>query len=61
MLNEMFSAIDTSEWAQSALVLFFFASILIIYATLRLSRSSTDRFAAIPLSDRVEDPRDDRS
>jgi len=38
--------------------LFVVAFSLMIYGTLRLSRRTTDRFASIPLSDRVEDPRD---
>ncbi len=37
-----------------ALALFCVAFALMLFATLRLSRNATDRFASIPLSDQVE-------
>jgi cytochrome c oxidase cbb3-type subunit 4 len=58
MLRDVISSVDYSMAAQVALGLFVVAFSLMIYGTLRLSRSTTDRFASIPLSDRVEDPRD---
>lgn len=57
MLKDVLRALDYSLTAEVALGLFVFAFILMVYATLRLSRAATDRFAAIPLSDKVEDPR----
>lgn len=59
MLKDVIRAIDYSDCAELALALFFFAFALVVLSTLRLSRSATDRFASIPLSDKVEDPRDD--
>jgi hypothetical protein len=41
------------------LLLFVFAFGLLLMATYRLSPEATERFASIPLSDNVEDPRDD--
>lgn len=57
MLKDVIRAIDYSDCAELALALFFIAFGLILLSTLRLSRSATDRFASIPLSDKVEDPR----
>lgn len=57
MLKDVLKAIDYSLAAEMALGLFCLAFGLMCYATFRLSRSATDRFAAIPLSDKVEDPR----
>ncbi|EMI18054.1 hypothetical protein RMSM_05009 [Rhodopirellula maiorica SM1] len=54
----MIRAIDYSDCAEIALALFCFAFGLMFFATMRLSRNATDRFAAIPLSDNVETPRD---
>ncbi|MEM8670624.1 MAG: hypothetical protein AAGG48_24070 [Planctomycetota bacterium] len=59
MLKDVIRAIDYSDCAEAALLLFVFAFGLMLFATLRLSRQSTDKFASIPLSDRVEDPRDE--
>lgn len=60
MLRDVISSIDYSFAAEIALGLFVVAFAIMIYGTLRLSRRTTDRFASIPLSDRVEDPRDGR-
>lgn len=61
MLKDVLRAIDYSLSAELALGLFCLAFALMCYATLRLSRSATDRFASIPLNDhKVEDPRDER-
>ncbi len=57
MLTDVIRAIDYSDCAEVALALFCFAFALMLFATLRLSRGATDRFASIPLSDQVEDPR----
>ena len=58
MLRDVIQAIDYSMTAEVALGLFVAAFGLMCYATFRLSRSATDRFASIPLNDnKVEDPR----
>ena len=57
MLKDVIRAIDYSDCAEAALALFCVAFVLMLFTTLRLSRSATDRFASIPLSDQVEDPR----
>lgn len=59
MLKDVLRAIDYSNCAEAALLLFVFAFGLMLVATLRLSPSATNRFASIPLSDKVEDPRDE--
>ena len=59
MLKDVIRAIDYSDCAEAALLLFVFAFGLMLLSTLRLSRSATDKFASIPLSDKVEDPRDE--
>ncbi|TWU38443.1 hypothetical protein [Novipirellula artificiosorum] len=59
MLTDVIRGIDYSDCAEWALLLFCFAFGLMLLATLRLSRNATDRFAAIPLSDNVETPRDE--
>ncbi|MFG0263006.1 MAG: hypothetical protein ACF788_11495 [Novipirellula sp. JB048] len=58
MLTDVIRAIDYSDCAEIALMLFCFAFGLMFLATMRLSRNATKRFAAIPLSDHVETPRD---
>ncbi|MEM9646595.1 MAG: hypothetical protein AAF989_16510 [Planctomycetota bacterium] len=57
MIRDLVSALDYSICAEVALALFVGTFVLMLYGTLRLSRGATDRFAAIPLSDDVEDPR----
>jgi cytochrome c oxidase cbb3-type subunit IV len=59
MLMDVIRAIDYSDCAEAALLLFVFAFGLLLMATYRLSPEATERFASIPLSDNVEDPRDD--
>ena len=59
MLKDVIRAIDYSFCAEAALMLFCFAFALMLLATMRLSRNATNRFAAIPLSDQVETPRDE--
>jgi hypothetical protein len=59
MLKDVIRAIDYSDCAEAALLLFVAAFGLMLFATFRLSRSATDKFASIPLSDKVEDPRDE--
>jgi hypothetical protein len=58
MLKDVIRAIDYSDCAEIALALFMVAFGLMLMTTFRLSRESTDRFASIPLSDKVEDPRE---
>ena len=57
MLKDVIRAIDYSDCAEISLALFFVAFGLMLMTTIRLSRQATDRFASIPLSDDVEDPR----
>lgn len=59
MLKDVIRSIDYSDCAEIALALFCIAFALMVFGTMRLSRKATDRFAAIPLSDRVETPRDE--
>lgn len=59
MLKDVLRAIDYSDCAEAALLLFVFAFGLMLVTTLRLSPAATSRFASIPLSDKVEDPRDE--
>lgn len=60
MLRDVIQALDYSISAELALGLFVTAFGLMCYATFRLSRKATDRFASIPLNDyKVEDPRDE--
>jgi hypothetical protein len=59
MLKDVIRAIDYSDCAEAALLLFVLAFGLMLLSTLRLSRSATNKFASIPLSDKVEDPRDE--
>jgi len=58
MIKDILSALDYSDCAESALLLFVITFGLILLGTLRLSRKATSRFASIPLSDDVKDPRD---
>lgn len=57
MVKDLVNALDFSDCAEAALVLFVVSFGVMLYGALRLSRSSADRFASIPLSDKVEDPR----
>ncbi|MCC7335707.1 MAG: hypothetical protein IT422_11450 [Pirellulaceae bacterium] len=58
MIQDIVSALDYSDCAEAALLIFVAAFVLIFYGALRLSREATDRFASIPLSDEVKDPFD---
>ncbi len=57
MVRDVVSALDYSNCAESALLLFVTSFVIIIYGSLRLSKSASRRFASIPLSDKVQDPR----
>ena len=57
MVKDLISALDYSDCAEAALLLFVLAFGITIYGALRLSRKSAERFASIPLSDKVQDPR----
>lgn len=59
MIKDIVSALDYSNCAEAALLLFVISFGIVVYGALRLSRQSTDRFASIPLSDKVQDPRDE--
>ena len=58
MIQDLVSALDYSDCAEAALLIFVAAFVLIFYGALRLSREATERFASIPLSDEVKDPFD---
>lgn len=60
MVKDLVSALDYSSCAEAALLLFVFTFCVVVYGAVRLSRSATERFAAIPLSDEVQDPRDEQ-
>lgn len=57
MYKDIVRALDYSNYAEAALLLFVVAFAMIVLGALRLSRNSTDRFASIPLDDKVQDPR----
>ena len=57
MLKDVIRSLDYSDCAEIALTLFCIAFGLMLFTTLRLSKQATERFASIPLSDKVEDPR----
>lgn len=59
MIKDLVSSLDYSTCAELALAVFVVAFFAILFAAFRLSASATDRFANIPLSDQIEDPRDD--
>jgi cytochrome c oxidase cbb3-type subunit IV len=58
MIKDLVNAFDFSDCAESALVLFVASFAIIVFGALRLSKQASARYAAIPLSDNVEDPRD---
>ncbi len=58
MVRDIVSALDYSDCAEAALLIFVVTFGFIVYGALRLSRQATDRFASIPLSDEVKDPFD---
>lgn len=51
--------ISVSHWALAALLLSCVAFVLVCWMVLRLDRGATERIAAIPLSDQVEDACDE--
>lgn len=57
MIKDIVNSLDYSACAEAALVLFVIAFGIMLFGTLRLSREATDKFASIPLSDEVKDPR----
>lgn len=57
MLRDVIRAIDYSDCAEIAVVLFCAGFALMGIATFRLSRRSSNKFASIPLQDAVVDPR----
>ncbi|HBE68557.1 MAG TPA: hypothetical protein DDW52_10460 [Planctomycetaceae bacterium] len=59
MVKDLVSALDYSNCATAALLLFVVSFVGIVYGSMRLSRKSADAFASIPLSDNVETPRDE--
>ena len=60
MIKDLVSALDYSDCAEAALLLFVASFGIMLYGSLRLSKQASDRFASIPLSDEVEDPRHGR-
>lgn len=59
MIKDLVCALDYSVCAEIALTLFVATFALIFFGTFRLSSEASERFASIPLSDQVEDPRDE--
>ena len=59
MIKDLLCALDYSICAEIALTLFVVTFGFIFYGALRLSREASTSFAAIPLTDHVEDPRDE--
>lgn len=57
MIKDIVNALDYSDCAEAALVLFVVAFGIMLFGALRLSKQAADRFASIPLSDEVKDPR----
>ena len=57
MIKDLLTSLDYSDFAELALALFVGTFLVITFGVLRLSKESVDRFASIPLSDQVEDPR----
>ena len=57
MIKDVVNSLDYSDCAKAALVLFVAAFGIMLFGVLRLSREATDKFASIPLSDEVKDPR----
>lgn len=60
MFKDIVRALDYSDLAESALILFVIAFGIMLYGALRLSRNATNKFASIPLSDEVQDPRNEQ-
>ncbi len=59
MIKDLVASLDYPLCAEIALGLFVATFIVIFYGALRLSSDASERFASIPLSDQVEDPRDE--
>lgn len=57
MFKDLVRALDYSACAEAALVLFFLAFAIVLFGVLRLNKKATSTFAAIPLTDEVQDPR----
>lgn len=57
MIKDLVSYLDYSSCAEVALALFVGTFVLIFFGAFRLSSHATEKFASIPLSDRLEDPR----
>ena len=57
MIKDLVCSLDYSVCAELALGLFVVAFAGILFGSLRLSKGAAERFASIPLSDNVEDPR----
>jgi cytochrome c oxidase cbb3-type subunit 4 len=57
MIKDLLTSLDYSDFAELALAIFVGSFLAIVFGAMRLSREASDRFASIPLSDEVEDPR----
>ncbi|MFN3190573.1 MAG: hypothetical protein ACE361_08620 [Aureliella sp.] len=57
MFKDLVRALDYSDCAEAALILFVLAFGVILFGALRLSRNATNTFSAIPLEDEIQDPR----
>ncbi len=58
MIKDLVCSLDYSLCAEIAFALFGISFLGILFSAFRLSSDATERFASIPLSDDVEDPRD---
>lgn len=56
-MTDLMQMIDYRAAGDFAVALFGLASALVFYGLFRLKPCSADRYASIPLSDHVEDPR----
>lgn len=59
MIRDLVCALDYSLCAEAALTVFVTAFAAIVYGTLRLSRTASDSFAAIPLNDYQQEIHDE--
>lgn len=59
MYKEIVRALDYSDFAEIALLLFVICFTMMLYGVAKLSRNATERFASIPLSDDIQDPRNE--
>lgn len=59
MFKDIVRALDYSDCAEAALVLFCLAFAIVLFGVFRLNKQASATFASIPLTDEVQDPRDE--